>query len=111
MGALKGRGGGGVLVTGFSNIDYLRTGNQQQKSGRSGYQLFHHWLPVYWKPAAMQKWFREKIHLVAVAGQNHYFKDGLLFEAVWINTSIKSSSNYWWQMTNSNENLFLKMQQ
>ena len=30
----------------------------------------------------MQKWFREKIHLVAVAGQNNYFKDGLLFEAV-----------------------------
>ena len=30
------------LVTGFSNIDYLRTGNQQQRSGRSGYQLFYH---------------------------------------------------------------------
>ena len=37
--ALKRSGG---LVTGFSNIDYLRTGNQQQWSGRSGYQLFHH---------------------------------------------------------------------
>ena len=31
----------GGLVTGFSNIDYLHTGNQQQRSGRSVYQLFH----------------------------------------------------------------------
>ena len=30
----------------------------------------------------IQKWFREKIHFVAVAGKNHYFKDGLPFEAV-----------------------------
>ena len=53
----KGQGG---LVTSFPIIDYLYTGNQQLR----------------------QKWFREKIHLVAVAGQNHYFKDGWLFEAV-----------------------------
>ena len=48
------------LVTNFSIIEYLYTGNQQ----------------------LMQKWFPEKMHLVAVAGQNHYFKDGLLFEAI-----------------------------
>ena len=82
----KGQGG---LVTSFSISDNLYIGNQQQ----------------------MQKWFREIMHLVAVAGQNHYFKDGLLFEAVWCNTNIKSSSNYWWQMTFSNGNLFPKMQQ
>ena len=51
----------GGLVTSFSIIDYLYTGNQQLNA---------------------KKWFREKIHLVTVAGQNHYFKDGLLFEAV-----------------------------
>ena len=32
----------GGLVTGSSNIDYLRTGNQEQRSGRYGYQLFYH---------------------------------------------------------------------
>ena len=78
-----------IAVAIFVRIKELYTGNQQ----------------------LMQKWFREKIHLVAVAGQNHYFKDGLLIEAVWCNTNIKSSSNYWWQMTYSNEKLFLKMQQ
>ena len=48
------RGGGG-LVTGFSSIDYLRTGNHQQRSGV--------WLPAFpilitciLKPAAVQKW-------------------------------------------------------
>ena len=32
----------------------------------------------------MQKRFREKRHFVAVAGQNHYLKDDLLFEVVYV---------------------------
>ena len=39
-------GGGGGLVTGFSNTDYNHTGNQQQRSERSVYQLFQDWLLV-----------------------------------------------------------------
>ena len=37
--ALKRSGG---LVTGLSNIDYLHTGNQLQKLGRSVYQFFQY---------------------------------------------------------------------
>ena len=37
--ALKRSGG---LVTGFSNNDYLHTGNQLQRSERSVYQLFQY---------------------------------------------------------------------
>ena len=35
-----GGGRGKGLVTGFSNTDYNHTGNQQQRSERSVYQLF-----------------------------------------------------------------------
>ena len=38
----SGGGGGGGLAPRFSNIDYLRTGNQQQRSVGSGYWLLQY---------------------------------------------------------------------